>query len=415
MGMFSFRDDYKVSPKSSSPASTNNGVSHGVVKKIYLDFGNQSNGRTIMPGAIEVETIGKNMSNTIIAYPYDEHFVDLPLTGEYVDIIYNGTTPMYRRFNFNKTINNSQVAAGTGQSNPSTGLGAFKSLGGALGALAAIGGGGLGDYFEKQKIHRLKIFEGDTLIQSRHGQSIRFSGYNNKGNNFAPTITIRNRESAKNSLLPESMTISEDINNDGSTILLSSGEKNNIKFIPGTPDLLGGSDFKLRPDKSGKFIFSGLKDDQAFEAYPKKYDGEQCFITSDRLVFSSRKNEMIFWSKGNYGVITDGIFTIDTELGVNINSKGNVDIQAYDKKVNIYIGDSGEINLGNKNLKPAVDGLLLTEILADLIAEVINLKNGGLLTPSGPTSGMNSGLESRLELLAKKLDSTVSRYVKFQF
>lgn len=412
MGIFSFRDDYKVSPKSSGPSIGGSGVSHGVVKKIYLDFGNQPNGRTIIPGAIEVETIGKNMSNTIIAYPYDEHFIDLPLTNEYVDIIYNGTTPMYRRYNFNKTINNSEIEAGTTTGNPGTGLGNFKSLGGAL---AAIGGGGLGDYFEKQKIHRLKIFEGDTLIQSRHGQSIRFSGYNNKGNDFAPTITIRNRESAKNSILPESMTVKEDLNGDGSTILLSSGDSNKIKFIPGTPDALGGSDFKTRPDKSSRFVYIGQNDDVAFEAYPKSLTGEQIIISSDRLIFSSRKNEMIFWSKGSYGIITDGIFTIDTDSGININSKNHIDIQAYEKEINFFIGDTGKINLGNKNLKPAVDGEKLTKIISDLIAEVINLKNGGLLTPAGPTSGMEPGLEKRLEMLASKLESAVSKNVKIQF
>jgi hypothetical protein len=413
MGIFSFRDDYQVNPKTTKNSSGNSGVVHGVVKKIYLDFGTQSNGRTILPGAIEVESVGKNMNNTIIAYPYDEHFIDLPLVNEFVDIIYNGTIPMYRRYNFNKTINNSEVPAGAPTAgNPSTGLNNFKSLGGAL---AAIGGASLGDYFSKQKIHRLKIFEGDTLIQSRHGQSIRFSGYNNKSNDFAPTITIRNGESAKNSVLPEGMAIREDINNDGSTILLTSGDKNNINFVPGTPDLLGGSDFKTRPDKSSKFIFSGAANDVAFEAFPKKYNGEQCFITSDRLVFSSRKNEMIFWSKGNYGVITDGIFTIDTDKGININSKGNVDIQAFDKQINFYIGDSGEINLGSKNLKPAVDGLALTQILADLISEIINLKNGGLLTPAGPTSGMDPIRENKLLELAASLNSVVSQNVKIQF
>ena len=56
----------------------------------------------------------------------------------------------------------------------------------------------LGDYFEPQpNIHKLKLYEGDTLLESRFGQSIRFSGYNNEDNLFAPTIIIRNRQSDK--------------------------------------------------------------------------------------------------------------------------------------------------------------------------------------------------------------------------
>jgi hypothetical protein len=240
------------------------------------------------------------------------------------------------------------------------------------------------------------------------------SGYKTSGNELGETITIRNKEASKYSLLPESMAVEEDLNRDGSTILLTSGDKNNIKFIPGTPDLLGGSDFKTRPDKSTKFVYIGKDDDYGFEAYPKALNGEQIFITSDRLVFSSRKNEMIFWSKGNYGIITDGIFTVDTDRGININSLNHIDIQAYDKQINLFVGDAGEINLGSKRLRSAIDGDGLIELLADLIACIINLKNGGLLTPAGPTSGMNPKRETELQEMAERLNSLLSSTVKIQ-
>jgi len=393
---------------------TSNNVAIGVVKKVYLDFSQEANGRTISPGAVELEAIGRNMSNTIIAYPYDEQFLDIPCITEVVDIHYNGTIPMYRRINFNKTINNSQPPAGQGpNTQPKSGLDNFKSLGGVVSTLAGVGGS-LGDYFKKQKIHRLKVFEGDTLIQSRHGQSIRMSGYKTSGNTFGQTITIRNKEAGKFSTLPETSTIEEDLNRDGSTILLSSGDKNNINFIPGTPDLLGGSDFKNRPDKASNFVYIGKNDEYGFEAYPKTLNGDQIFISSDRLVFSSRKNEMIFWSKGHYGVITDGIFSVDAESGININSKNAIDIQAFDTQINFHIGEAGEINLGNKNLRSAIDGDTLIELLSDLIACIINLKNGGLLTPSGPTAGMDPVREAELKEMASKLNSLLSSRVKIQ-
>ena len=73
-------------------------------------------------------------------------------------------------------------------------------------------------------IHPLKLFEGDTLLQSRFGQSIRFSGYNNS-EKLHPSIIIRNRENnnSQNELEKGSHT-EEDINKDGSIISLTSGE-----------------------------------------------------------------------------------------------------------------------------------------------------------------------------------------------
>ena len=415
MGLF--KDD-SYEPVSSNNGGksyiTSNNVVAGVVKKVYLDFSQEPNGRSISPGAIEVEAVGRNMSTTIIAYPYDEQFLDIPCISEVVDIHYNGTIPMYRRINFNKTINNAQPLPGQGPAKkPQAGLDNFKSLGGFIGALASAGGN-LGDYFTKQKIHRLKVFEGDTLIQSRHGQSIRMSGYKTNGNKLGETITIRNKESAKNSLLGENVAVEEDLNRDGSTILLTSGDKNNINFVPGTADLLGGSDFKNRPDKASNFVYIGKDDEYGFEAYPKKLNGDQIFISSDRLVFSSRKNEMIFWSKSHYGVITDGIFSVDAERGININSKNAIDIQAFNNQINFHIGEAGEINLGNKNLRSAIDGDALIELLADLIGEIINLRNGGLFTPAGPTSGMNPENLSNFNEMLTRLNSLLSNRVKIQ-
>ncbi len=417
MGVFSFRDDYKVSPLSNKSTNSQTSVLQGRVKKVYLDFGTSLNGTKIIPGAIEVDLYGKTSTTEVIAYPENEKFLDLPLQTEIVDINFAGSIPIYRRLNLNKTINNGGTTPTSSSPNtPQAGLGNFKSLGGAVAALASVGGN-FGDYFKKEKIGRLKLFEGDTLIQSRFGQSIRLSGYNNSGNKFEPTVTIRNKQKESKGLGGlfgggDDSTL-EDLNKDGSTILLSSG-KTPIKFIPGTPTALGGSDFKTRPDKDQKFVYIGKDDDFGFEAYPSSLNGEQIFITSDRLIFSSRKNEMIFWSKGNYGIISDGIFTVDTDRGININSKNHIDIQAFNNQINLHVGDNGQINLGSKNLVPAIAGDELVKILRDLIAEIINLRNGGYLTPSGPVSGMNTENENKLKAIGSRLNNVLSSTVKIQ-
>jgi hypothetical protein len=143
----------------------------------------------------------------------------------------------------------------------------------------------------------------------------------------------------------------------------------------------------------------------AFEAYPSSLDGNQILITSDRLVFSSRKGEMIFWSKNHYGIITDGIFSVDTNLGVTINSKGNVDIQSPDKKFTIYNGDNGTIDIGNTNTQQAVNGESLVQVLDELITSIINLADSGLLTPAGPVSGMKKGTRDEFTTLKKDLEN----------
>lgn len=414
MGIFQLKGDYQTPHFENKTINNENFVVQGRVNEVYLEFSIDSNGNAIPPGTIRVKTLGKNKSGEMIVYPHDPQILDVPLESELVDIFYNGSIPTYRRVNLNASLNNGalqnppQIKAGGGTIiNPTS----YKSGGGFTEKLKSIGSK-FGAYFKDKKIHRLKLFEGDTIIQSKFGQSIRLSGFNNTKNEFNPKIIIRNKESAKFEGVDLETAIEEDLNTDGSTVLMSSGDK--INFIPGTPDLLGGSDFKNRPDKSSKFVYVGKDDDYGYEAYPKAYDGEQCIITSDRLVFSSRKNEMIFWSKSHYGIITDGIFSVDAERGININSKLPIDIQAFNNQINFYIGDAGEINLGNKNLKPAVDGTLLVEILGGLIKELLDLRIGGLLTPSGPVSGMNPNNEERIKAIGKKVGNLLSNRVKIQ-
>jgi hypothetical protein len=120
---------------------------------------------------------------------------------------------------------------------------------------------------------------------------------------------------------------------------------------------------------------------------------------------------MIFWSKGHYGVITDGIFSVDTELGANIHSKGNIDIQAPDKNITLYIGNAGQIRLGDILVQPAVLGESLKNILIEIITEIENLKAGGLLTPAGPVSGMNPAMEEKLIQIKGRLGSMLSKKV----
>jgi hypothetical protein len=383
------------------------------VEKVYLDSDTDQSGNPIAPGVCLVKPISTSAQQPLLVYPLDEMFLNIPLQNEIVECFGDSVVPYYRRYNFNVTINNSNTKQAGANSlgnllNPSQAIKDFKTmaLSSNTGIASALNPGG---YFKaNEKIKRLKIYEGDTIIQSRFGQSIRMSGYNNGSNSFSPTIIIRNKQAEAGLLggLFAGSDIEEDVNKDGSTIAITSG-KYKSDFIPGSPKPLVGTNFKMNPAKG--LIPNPILTEKAdaFEAYPSSLKGNQILITSDRLIFSSRVEEMIFWSKSHYGVITDGIFSIDTNLGVNINSKGNIDIQTPDKKFTIYNGDTGTILIGNTNTQQAVNGEDLVDVLDDLITAIINLADSGLLTPAGPVSGMKQTTRDEFKELKKNLESRI--------
>lgn len=226
---------------------------------------------------------------------------------------------------------------------------------------------GYGKYFETEKIHKLQLHEGDTLIESRFGQSIRFSGYNNDNNIFSPTVIIRNGESGITSQKEITEGVLEDINRDGSVILLGSDEFI-ADFKPGTVDDGGNSDFETNPN--------------TFKSYPSILKGDQILLNSGRIILSAKTDEMIFYSKKNYGFISDGSLSIDNKFGIDVSVGDNININTNNRDVNVNSGN-GKINLGNQNLEPLVRGETLVRLLTELITAIEVMTHA---TPAGPSS-----------------------------
>lgn len=227
---------------------------------------------------------------------------------------------------------------------------------------------GFGDYFEAEEgIHKLKLYEGDTLLESRFGQSIRFSGFNNSENSFSPTFIIRNGENAENRDKDDDTIVEEDVNKDGSIILLGSGEYQ-LPFQPGTVDEGGSTDFETQAI--------------SFEDYPSELKGDQILLNSGRIILSAKNAEMIFYSKKNYGFISDGTLSIDNKFGIEANVGDDINVTTNDTNINLNTGN-GNINLGNQDLEPVVKGDTLLELLEELI-DAINQQV--YLTPSGPSA-----------------------------
>lgn len=193
--------------------------------------------------------------------------------------------------------------------------------------------GVLGSYFKfNSKIRTLKKFEGDTVLESRFGSSIRFGAYdNNRGNDNGigeysdgggnPMILIRNRQAPIKSptgFSAKGYTL-EDINKDGSSIHITSG-KTISDFIP-------------------ESSIAGMINITRGVAMPT-LSGDQIIMNSDRLVFSSRANEMLFYSKKMIGMSTDSILSLNSNNHTTITSKnGTITLNA--KKVYLNFNKEG--------------------------------------------------------------------------
>jgi hypothetical protein len=95
-------------------------------------------------------------------------------------------------------------------------------------------------FIEQGNVRQLRPFEGDTIIESRFGQSIRFgstvlqsktlNNWSNSGNINSPITIIRNGQG--DVIDPNKFsTIVEDINRDNASIWLTSGQEININDL----------------------------------------------------------------------------------------------------------------------------------------------------------------------------------------
>jgi hypothetical protein len=255
--------------------------------------------------------------------------------------------------------------------------------------------GVLGRYFLfNERIRPLKRREGDMLLESRFGQSIRFASYDDdrkkdigdpnlpdyyrtglsytvNGESFNagggnPMILIRNRQRP---IAPEGKQVNnypgtsvppvtgtteeknvagyilEDVNNDGSSIHLTCGLTEN-KFVTTCFKKM----FGVGEEQSGFQPLGATK-----FSYPKLV-GDQIVINSDRIVISSKSNEMFHFSKKRMAFVTDSEYTVDSQdqMVFTTNTKVVVNSPA------IYLGEY------NQTAEPVVLGQTLSNWLFDL-------------------------------------------------
>lgn len=388
---------------------------YGIVFEVIIDADSETGkdkgatGATAI-GAIRFRALGSSTANVSsnselsLAYPLDKNTLTLPTRNEIVIIHNFGGNSHYSRMggevspNFNaipNLISSTFIPKPGNSSSPKSAKKYNKVSSTGIERTDSNSGksefDGYGDYFVRNEdIHKLKLYEGDTLLESRFGQSIRFSGYNNSENKFAPTITIRNGENPDSLQSEIGTSTEENINKDGNIIFLGSGEKLLEWTLPTT---------------NAK---------ESFFNYPTELKGNQILLSSDRIILSAKTSQMIFASKKDMGFITDGQFSIDTTAGINVTADDNIyfDIKG-NRDFQITTSGGGAISLGSTKddeLEPAAKGQTLVDLLGemlDLVAQQIYVTPAGPSKP-GPTS------VNQFASLKKKLNSMLSSTVQIK-
>ena len=192
-------------------------------------------------------------------------------------------------------------------------------------------------FVERSNIHPILPFEGDIISEGRWGNSIRIgstvkdtpNNWSVTGSNGDPIFIIRNGQGkqTEEGWIP---TV-EDINNDDSSIYLTSTQR--------------------IPLKASSTIYDSY---QTSPSSPDQYSGKQVILNSGRLVFNSTQDHILLSSNQTIG--------FNAVSGFNFDTKSN------------FVVNAPTIKLGGKNAtEPILKGDTTVQILTDLIDELYKL------------------------------------------
>ena len=224
----------------------------------------------------------------------------------------------------------------------------------------------------------MHVKPGDIVYHGRFGQSIKMSsgeGYEKAYKSPNIKIKVGQRLSAldkgKSISIFRGNPIDEDINDDGTSLFMTTDEK-----VPLTP----------ATSKSPLHY-------KSFKKKPRKFDGKQIILNSDRLIFNSREKEFLCFAKKSQYFCTDDRFLVDSTKDMLFNTKKQM------------IVTSPKIFLGSKEAKEPV---VLGKQLQTLLEEIINtLTKSQFINGAGPAS-MNPGNVAQFSAIKSKLKKMLS-------
>jgi hypothetical protein len=243
--------------------------------------------------------------------------------------------------------------------------------------------------FPIKDISPLAPYSGDILFEGRWGNSIRFSSTapyplnpwsvetTNAGD---PIILIRNGQGTP-SLTPNPsfIPINENINNDNSSIYLTSTQVINL-------------DLASTSQNSFKNTFPPITN--------RAFNKPQLIFNSDRIILNSKTDSIILSAANPIHLTSQKSVNIEATKEVVINSP------------KLYLGQTSgaEADVVNYNnpIQSAVKGEELTQLLSDIIFILNGIQTGlegaVYITPSGAPAPVNS-LVQAAGLISTKIDS----------
>lgn len=326
-------------------------------------------GRILVRPIISEKTTDKD--KLLWAFPLEHNISEYPLVNELVAVVkYNGKLFYTRKINFRNWVQgnldfaiNNAISREDNLELYSTNKYQGKKLSYTSHKNTQSYKGFAGQYYViNNRIRNLKRWEGDLTIESRHGQSLHFTAYDDnrinddghpsyidyKDGHGNPMLLIRNRQrpilqegqvlELRNS--PNKATIignkyekniggyiKEDINHDGSSIHITSGKTISQWVTTCYKKMYGTGEETSKFQGVTDFKFPILNEDQII-------------LNTDRLILSSRYGETFHFSKKRYSVVTDNEYTVDAhdQIVLTTNQKTVINSPA------IYLGEVDQTN-----------------------------------------------------------------------
>jgi hypothetical protein len=330
----------------------------GIGAILYLDYDLAKN----ITGSVD----SKFIESCKLAYPKDPQSQYYPLYGELV-FIYPGpgrsnantaATNFYTHINvWNNAQDNSKL------------ISKDESLG--------------ATFISNKDIRPLITYEGDNILLSRQGSSLRFSTttkgvepsnqWSSVGGDFDPITILSNGLKFD----PSKKFYVEQINEDLSSIYLTS-----TQVIP------------LKTDKTG------ILNNRTVPILVSNYNNSQIILNSDRITLNSKKDEVMIFAKTNIELNTKNIINLNADEQVHLNSN------------KVYLGtdlyNHQPVLLGNNTIK------LLQELQKTLTTLGEKLKKATAVKEGSPMPTLNTAgteLLKDMKRMAQGLNNITSKNV----
>lgn len=311
--------------------------------------------------------------------PLDFTVKQLPLIGELVVIYdiqgnkyYSRQVPLAHRVTENAMINLNSKLRGKSSNTISSALTAGQEL--------TQDKHKFGKYFKPDsRVRPLKHFEGDTIIEGRMGQTIRFgsSRMDPSSDGMSPNLILRvgqakDVETEAATKLSQFGLILEDIDKDVSSIWMLTDQT--VPFTPST-------------SKAGSFLRSVTNP-------PQKFDKAQVIINSDRLVLNAKNTHIMLFAREGIHLNSFSDTTIDTDANIlftanqeiNLRSNGNIenttdqdftitagsDVLSLSMEKTAFLAKKIYLGTAENDEEPMVGGTSLSKFLARLIYALVN-------------------------------------------